>query len=74
MNGKSINSGTRDWFGSWAISTQSTCEIQNQKVAAYIDEHGKWKQREIRKDFLPFEAEEILATVVNARGGEDIRF
>lgn len=43
-NGKSIDAGKRDWFGSCAIANRSSCAIPNQKVKAYIDQNGNWKE------------------------------
>lgn len=54
MNGQDIEANKRDWFGSWASSSKSTCNKENQKVAAYIGEERVWNEEAIRQDFLPF--------------------
>lgn len=74
MNGRDIEVGRRDWFGSWALASASSCLNPDQKVVAYIDEHGGWKETEIRRDFLPFEAEEILNTLIIGEGMKDSKF
>lgn len=52
----------------------STCKNRGQKVNAYIDNEGNWRKEDIRRDFLPYEAEEILATTIAKEGIKDRRY
>lgn len=72
--GDLIDASRRDWFGSWGISNFSTCNKDNQKVASYIAEDRTWKIQEIKRDFLPFEVEKILATMIDPQENADSRY
>lgn len=58
-NGKDIEARKRDWFAEWALSSNSTCKDQNKRVVEYIDRDGRWMEDELKRDFLPYEVEEI---------------
>lgn len=73
-NERDIDAGLRNWFASWEIHRNSLCVSPHQKVSSYIDSNGTWLESQIRRDFLPFEAEEILKTRIFANEGKDHRF
>lgn len=73
-NGELIDAGSRNWFGNWAIYAPSTCAVQGQRVGAYITTEGEWREVLIRRDFLPFEAEEIISTKIERQLMNDLRF
>lgn len=71
---KTIDAGFRNWFNDWTICGRSTCMKQGAKVSDYLNADGDWNQEAVRNDFMPFEAEEILAKKVELSRGSDIRF
>lgn len=73
-NGNSILASSRHWFSKWGLNMQSTCRENDQKVAAYLLPNRQWNEDLIRRDFLPFEAEEILTTLMEPHLNEDIRY
>lgn len=74
VNGNNINACGKDWFAKWALTSRSTCKEQGKKVGDYISNDGKWKENEVRKDFLAYEANEILDRVIVREGSTDKRF
>lgn len=73
-NGRHIDTRLRDWFASWAPTALSLCKIPDRKVANYIDNNGNWIEQDIGRDFLSFEAEEILNTSIMKDGDKNFRF
>lgn len=73
-NGKLVRASCRNWFSDWAISAPSSCRSPDRAVAYYIDHFGRWKEAEIRNDFVLHEAEEILRTPIEKDMEEDIRY
>lgn len=55
------------------MTRPSSCRIHNQRVTAYIDANGCWKEEDIRRDFARFEAEEILRTRIGEKRQRDVR-
>lgn len=74
VKGCDIKANGREWFGSWAIFSPSTCATQNKEVADYITPMGYWSEASVRRDFTVHEAEEILKTKIKAQEQKDSRY
>lgn len=73
-NGNDINANTRNWFAEWALASNSTCRVRGLKVAAYINNNGEWREEAIRRDFLAYEANDILNKRIVKEEGVDRRY
>lgn len=71
VNQLDVDAGRR---GSWAPMLPLSCSDPTQKVATYIKEGHAWNEETTRKDFLPFEAEEIHRTNIQLEGNKDHRY